>query len=405
MKPLLAEKHILLGVTGGIAAYKTAELIRRLRDHQAVVRVIMTHAATQFITPLTLQTLSGNPVHTELFDLQAEATIGHIELARWADVMLIAPATANFLAKLTHGIADDLLSTVCLATTVPLKVAPAMNQHMWRAAATQENCSKLQQRGVELWGPGSGEQACGEVGAGRMLEPAELIELLHTSFTVQHLAGVKILITAGGTREPIDPVRFISNRSSGKMGYAVARAAQLAGADVTLISGVVNLPAPRGVKTVIVETAQQMFNAVQQHVEAAEIFISAAAVADYRPVQVAENKMKKHAERLKIDLERTQDILAHVAGLSQPPFTVGFAAETDQVVEYAREKLQRKKLDMIAANQVGQALGFEQDDNALTVLWKDGEQYLPRCSKIELAQQLVMLISQHFHAERAAKPL
>lgn len=405
MKPLLAEKHILLGVTGGIAAYKTAELIRRLRDHQAIVRVIMTHAATQFITPLTLQTLSGNPVHTELFDLQAEATIGHIELARWADVMLIAPATANFLAKLTHGIADDLLSTVCLATTAPIKVAPAMNQHMWYAAATQENCLKLQQRGVELWGPGSGEQACGEVGAGRMLEPAELIELLHTCFTVQHLAGVKILITAGGTREPIDPVRFISNRSSGKMGYAVARAAQLAGADVTLISGMVNLPAPRGVKTVSVETAQQMFNAVQQHVEAAEIFISAAAVADYRPVQVAENKMKKHAESLKIDLERTQDILAHVAGLSQPPFTVGFAAETDQVVEYAREKLQRKKLDMIAANQVGQALGFEQDDNALTVLWKDGEQYLPRCSKIELAQQLVTLISQHFHAQRAVKPL
>lgn len=405
MKNILAEKHILLGVTGGIAAYKTAELIRRLRDHQAIVRVIMTHAATQFITPLTLQTLSGHPVHTELFDLQAEATIGHIELARWADIVLIVPATANFLAKLTHGIADNLLSTVCLATTAPLKVAPAMNQQMWYAAATQENCLKLQQRGVELWGPGSGEQACGEVGAGRLLEPAEYIELLHASFTVRHLAGVKILITAGGTREPIDPVRFISNRSSGKMGYAVARAAQLAGADVTLISGAVNLPAPHGVKTIIVETAQQMLNAVQQHVTDCEIFIGAAAVADYRPVQAAENKMKKRAEHLKIDLERTQDILAHVAGLPQPPFTVGFAAETEQVVEYAREKLLRKKLNMIAANQVGQALGFEQDDNALTVLWKNGEQYLPRCSKIELAQQLVTLISQHFHAERAAKTL
>lgn len=402
MKNPLLDKHILLGVTGGIAAYKTAELIRRLRDQQAQVRVVMTRAATQFITPLTLQTLSGHPVHTELFDLQAEATIGHIELARWADVVLIAPATANFLAKLTHGIADDLLSTVCLATTAPLKVAPAMNQYMWYAAATQENCLKLQQRGVQLWGPGSGEQACGEIGAGRMLEPVELIELLQASFTPQHLAGVKILITAGGTREPIDPVRFISNRSSGKMGYAIANAAQLAGANVTLISGMVSLAAPRGVKTVAVETAQQMFNAVQQHVSECEIFISAAAVADYRPVQVAENKMKKHAESLKIDLERTQDILAHVAGLSQPPFTVGFAAETDQVVEYAREKLQRKKLDMIAANQVGHALGFEQDDNALTVLWKDGEQFLPRCSKIELAQQLIALISQHFHDQRAA---
>jgi len=396
----LAEKHILLGITGGIAAYKTAELVRRLREQQASVRVMMTHAATQFITPLTLQTLSGQPVHTQLFDLQTEATIGHIELARWADVLLIAPATANCLAKLTHGIADDLLTTVCLATTAPIKVAPAMNQQMWQAAATQENCLKLQQHGIALWGPASGVQACGEIGAGRMLEPAELVELLQTAFTPQQLATVKVMVTAGGTREAIDPVRFISNRSSGKMGYAVARAAQQTGAEVTLISGMVNLPPPRGVTTIMVETAQQMFDAVQQHVSQCDIFISAAAVADYRPVDIAAKKMKKQSDSLEIRLERTPDILAQVAALSPPPFTVGFAAETDNVVEYAREKLQRKKLNMIAANQVGQSLGFEQDDNALTVLWADGEQHLPRCSKVELAQQLIALIAQRYHLQR-----
>ena len=396
----LAEKHILLGITGGIAAYKTAELVRRLREQQASVRVMMTHAATQFITPLTLQTLSGQPVHTQLFDLQTEATIGHIELARWADVLLIAPATANCLAKLTHGIADDLLTTVCLATTAPIKVAPAMNQQMWQAAATQENCLKLQQYGIALWGPASGVQACGEIGAGRMLEPAELVELLQTAFTPQQLATVKVMVTAGGTREAIDPVRFISNRSSGKMGYAVARAAQQTGAEVTLISGMVNLPPPRGVTTIMVETAQQMFDAVQQHVSQCDIFISAAAVADYRPVDIAAKKMKKQSDSLEIQLERTSDILAQVAALSPPPFTVGFAAETDNVVEYAREKLQRKKLNMIAANQVGQSLGFEQDDNALTVLWADGEQHLPRCSKVELAQQLIALIAQRYHLQR-----
>jgi phosphopantothenoylcysteine decarboxylase/phosphopantothenate--cysteine ligase len=395
----LAEKHILLGITGGIAAYKTAELVRRLREQRAIVRVIMTHAATQFITPLTLQTLSGLPVHTQLFDLQAEATIGHIELARWADVILIAPATANCLAKLAHGIADDLLTTVCLATTAPIKIAPAMNQQMWQAKATQENCVTLQQRGIELWGPASGEQACGEMGAGRMLEPAELIELLQTGFTPQQLATLKVTVTAGGTREAIDPVRFISNRSSGKMGYAVARAAQQAGAEVTLISGMVNLLPPRGVNRISVETAQQMFDAVQQHVQHCDIFISAAAVADYRPLHIADKKMKKQSDSLQIQLERTPDILAHVAALSHPPFTVGFAAETDHLIEYAREKLQRKQLDMIAANQVGQALGFEQEDNALTVLWAEGEQHLPRCSKIELTQQLISLISQRYHLQ------
>ncbi|MEZ5670885.1 MAG: bifunctional phosphopantothenoylcysteine decarboxylase/phosphopantothenate--cysteine ligase CoaBC [Thiotrichaceae bacterium] len=391
----LADKHILLGVTGGIAAYKTAELVRRLREYRAIVRVVMTRAATEFITPLTLQTLSGHAVHTELFDLQSEAQIGHIELARWADVVLIAPATANFLAKLTHGFADDLLTTLCLATTAPLRIAPAMNQQMWQAIATQENCLKLQQRGVILWGPAVGEQACGEVGAGRMLEPIELVELLQDSLTDKQLAGVKITVTAGATREAIDPVRFISNRSSGKMGYAVARAAQQAGAIVTLISGA-NLPSPQGVKTVRVETAQQMFDAVQQMMTSCDIFIGAAAVADYRPVQPADNKIKKHSETLEIRLERTLDILAHVATLPQPPFTVGFAAETDHLIEYAKDKLQRKKLNLIAANQVGQALGFEQDDNALTVLWADGMQELPRCSKTELAQQLISLIVQHY---------
>lgn len=396
MTNLLTDKHILLGVTGGIAAYKTAELVRRLRDHQAVVRIVMTHAATEFITPLTLQTLSGQPVHTELFDLQSEANIGHIELARWADRIIIAPATANFLAKLAHGFADDLLTTVCLATTAPITVAPAMNQQMWQAPVTQENCAKLQQRGVSVWGPASGVQACGEIGAGRMLEPTELIELLRSTLSPALLTNVKVVITAGATREPIDPVRFISNRSSGKMGYAVAQAAQQAGAIVTLISGVVNLSPPRGVKTINVETAQQMYDAVQQVISQCNIFISAAAVADYRPVQIADKKIKKQADNLQISLERTQDILAHVAAQPRPPFTVGFAAETDNVLEYARDKLQRKKLNMIAANLVGNSLGFEQDDNALTVLWADGEQHLPRCHKIELAQHLITLISQHY---------
>jgi phosphopantothenoylcysteine decarboxylase/phosphopantothenate--cysteine ligase len=392
----LTDKHILLGITGGIAAYKTAELVRRLRDHQAVVRVIMTHAATEFITPLTLQTLSGQPVHTELFDLQSEANIGHIELARWADRILIAPATANFLAKLAHGFADNLLTTICLATTAPITVAPAMNQQMWQAPVTQENCAKLQQRGVTVWGPASGVQACREIGAGRMLEPTELIELLCNTVSPSLLTNVKVVITAGATREPIDPVRFISNRSSGKMGYAVAQAAQQAGATVTLISGVVNLSPPRGVKTINVETAQQMYDAVQQAISHCDIFISAAAVADYRPVSIADKKIKKQVDNLQISLERTQDILAHVAAQPRPPFTVGFAAETDNVLEYARDKLQRKKLNMIAANLVGNSLGFEQDDNALTVLWADGEQHLPRCHKIELAQQLITLISQHY---------
>lgn len=393
----LTNKNILLGITGGIAAYKSAELVRRLRDQGAQVRVVMTKAATEFITPLTLQALSGQRVYTHLLDADAEAAMGHIELARWAEVVLIAPVTADFLAKLAYGHANDLLSTLCLATTAMITVAPAMNQQMWQAPATQENCLRLQQRGIKIFGPAIGAQACGETGAGRMFEPLELVQCLQNIFQAGALLAKKVLVTAGPTREDVDPVRFISNRSSGRMGYAVAEAALAKGAQVTLVSGPVSLSPPPGVETVSVYSAQEMFEAVMAHVPTADIFIAVAAVADYRPVQQTAQKLKKNDAQLQLILERTTDILATVASLPAPPFTVGFAAETDNLIHYARSKLERKKLDMIAANQVGiEGVGFDNEENVLSVFWADGGVELPRCSKKSLANKLVEIIIERY---------
>lgn len=397
----LSNKRILLGVSGGIAAYKSAELVRRLREAGAEVRVVMTAGATRFITPLTLQALSGQTVRTELFDAEAEAAMGHIELARWADAVLIAPASANTLARLAQGLADDLLSTLCLATRAPLLVAPAMNQAMWDNAATQSNLATLRARGVRVCGPAVGSQACGETGPGRMLEPSELVADVARVFATGSLAGLRVLITAGPTREAVDPVRFISNRSSGKMGYAVAAAAAEAGASVTLVSGPVALPAPERVECVPVETAAEMHAAVMQRVIDCDIFIGAAAVADYRPQTVADHKLKKKAAALRLDLERTTDILAAVAALRPAPFTVGFAAETERLAEHARAKRMAKSLDMIAANWVNvPGQGFEADANALTLFWEGGECELPHASKQQLARALIEQIAARYRAKR-----
>jgi len=397
----LSNKRILLGVSGGIAAYKSAELVRRLREAGAEVRVVMTAGATQFITPLTLQALSGQSVRTELFDARAEAAMGHIELARWADAVLIAPASANTLARLAQGLADDLLSTLCLATRAPLLVAPAMNHVMWEHPATQANIIRLRERGVRICGPAIGSQASGESGPGRMLEPADLIVELAQLFNVGALAGLRVLITAGPTREAIDPVRFISNRSSGKMGYAIATAAAEAGARVVLVSGPVALPPPDRVECIQVESASEMQVAVMARVNDCDIFIGTAAVADYRPQAVAEHKLKKHAAALHLDLERTTDILAAVAALHPAPFTVGFAAETQRLAEHARSKRMAKSLDMIAANWVNvPGQGFAADDNALTLYWEGGEVELPRAAKAQLARSLIAHIAAHYYAKQ-----
>lgn len=394
----LKNKHILLGITGGIAAYKSADLVRRLIEQQAEVQVVMTEMATKFITPLTLEALSGKSVYV------LQDAMAHIELARWADMILIAPATANFLANLTYGHAHDLLSTLCLATAAPICVAPAMNQQMWHAAITQENCQKLQQRGITIFGPAIGSQACGDVGAGRMLEPIDLIEALQFFWQPTALKAKKVLITAGPTREHIDPVRFISNRSSGRMGYAIAEAASAAGADVTLISGPVSLSSSTEIKIIKINSAQDMYQAVMAEIKNTDIFISTAAVADYRPIKQAEQKLKKTADTLQINLERTPDILASVTKLANPPFTVGFAAETNNLVEYAQKKLVAKKLDMIAANQVGiEGLGFDSEDNALSIFWKDGGIELGRANKKILARQLIDVIIERFKSNQEQK--
>lgn len=392
----LIDKHILLGISGGIAAYKSAELVRRLREHSAQVRVVMTEAATQFVSPLTFQALSGEQVHTTLLDPQAEATMGHITLARWADLIVIAPATADIIARLTHGLADDLLTTLCLASQAPIFLAPAMNQQMWQAPATQHNCKQLRQRGIVLLGPASGEQACGEQGMGRMLEAADIITELQMHLAPKHLATKHVVITAGPTREPIDPVRFISNRSSGQMGYALAAAAINYGASVTLISGPVCLNPPPQVTIHRVETAAQMLKAVKSIIDTADIFIGCAAVADYRPDNPNIQKIKKQQQALQIPLEPTEDILDYVTRLPNPPFTVGFAAETHDLRRYALEKMQRKRLDMIAANLVGEGRGFETRDNALMVFSSGKEVSLPQANKSELAQQLLVLIAQNY---------
>ncbi len=426
----LENKRILLGVTGGIAAYKSADLTRRLRDAGAEVRVVMTRAATEFITPLTLQALSGNPVHLHLLDPQAEAAMGHIELARWADAVLVAPASANFMAKLAHGLADDLLSTLCLACDAPLALAPAMNRLMWANPATQGNRQLLERRGVRLFGPAAGEQACGEVGEGRMVEPQHLVEMTAGLFATGSLSGLKVVVSAGPTREAIDPVRFISNRSSGKMGYAIAAAAAEAGAIVTLISGPVALPVPPRVARIDVESAGQMYEAVLANMSDCDIFIGAAAVADYRPQQLAQHKIKKTQAEVSLALERTPDILASVTALLNAPFTVGFAAETENLESHARAKLAAKRLDMVAANWVGQSMGFDSDENALTLFWplpassltrhsriparrplpasqdssippdqQGGRMELPHTPKNKLAHDLISVISERYHAQ------
>lgn len=392
----LSGKHVLLGVTGGIAAYKAAELVRRLREQGAEVRVIMTAGACEFITPLTLQALSGNPVHTQLLDADAEAAMGHIELARWADVLLVAPATADFIARVVHGRADDLLAAGWLACEAPQALAPAMNRAMWRSPATQDNIRVLESRGVHLFGPATGSQACGETGPGRMLEPAELVESVSGIFSTGKLAGLKVLLSAGPTREPLDPVRFISNRSSGRMGFAIAAAAAEAGADVTLVSGPVGLETPAGVTRVDVETAAEMHAAVMARAAEADIFFSVAAVADYRPADVAARKIKKQAKTMMLPLQRNPDILAYVAALPRAPFCVGFAAETDDLEKNARSKLQAKAVDMIAANSVGPGLGFDSEYNALQVFWADGDRSLPLATKAGLARELVGLVAERY---------
>ena len=397
----LANKRILLGVTGGIAAYKSADLVRRLRAAGAEVQVVMTRAATEFITPLTLQALSGHAVRLELFDPAAEMAMGHIELARWADAVLVAPASADFMARLAHGLADDLLTTLCLACDAPLALAPAMNRQMWDNPATGDNRRLLQRRGVALFGPAEGEQACGEVGPGRMLEPEQLVDRLAALFETGVLQGLTVLISAGPTREAIDPVRFIGNRSSGKMGFAVAEAAAQAGARVTLVSGPVSLPTPPRVDRIDVESAEQMYEAVLQRASECDIFIGVAAVADYRPHEPAAHKLKKTQARLTLELERTRDILAAVASLPAPPFTVGFAAETERVQEHAQAKRRLKSVDMIAANQVGQpGTGFESDENALHLYWEGGDRPLPPGPKPTLARQLIAAVAERYHARQ-----
>jgi phosphopantothenoylcysteine decarboxylase/phosphopantothenate--cysteine ligase len=398
----LAQRRILLGVSGGIAAYKSCELVRRLRDLDAEVRVVMTEGATHFVSPTTFQALSGQAVRVSLWDAQAEAAMGHIELARWAERILVAPASADLLARLAHGMADDLLTTLCLASAAPLYLAPAMNQQMWAHPAVQANIATLRQHGAQLLGPAVGDQACGDIGSGRMLEPHELRDALVASFGHQSLAGLRVLVSAGPTYEDIDPVRFIGNRSSGRMGFAVAEAAAQAGAEVTLVAGPVGLATPAGVaRRVDVRSAAQMHAAVLAAAARADIYIGAAAVGDYRPLEVSAQKLKKHdGSELTLRLGENPDILASLSAQTAHPFLVGFAAETHDVASYAQGKLRHKGLDMIAANQVGGGLGFEAADNALTLYWADGAVELPLSAKPELARQLIAHVAERYRATR-----
>jgi len=393
----LAGKKILLGISGGIAAYKCAELTRRLIERGAEVHVVMTDAAREFITPLTMQAVSGNPVSYSLMDPSAEASMSHIELAKWADLVLLAPATADLIARMAAGMGNDLLTTLVLATDAPVAVSPAMNQQMYGNKATQENIATLARRGAEIWGPASGQQACGDVGKGRMLEPMDLVHHCEAFFGPKPLEGKRILLTAGPTREALDPVRYVTNHSSGKMGYAIAEAAAKMGAQVTLVSGPVSLATPALVERINVESAVEMHEAVMQAAPNHDVFIACAAVADYRAENVAEQKIKKTGDNdtLTITMVKNPDIVASVATMTENrPFTVGFAAETQNVEEYARRKLISKNLDMICANDVSVAgQGFNSDDNALTVYWQQGEQALPLASKMELARSLMLLIN------------
>ena len=401
----LENKKVLLGVTGGIAAYKSAELVRLLVKAGAEVRVVMTPAAQEFVQPLTYQALSGHRVYVDLFDAEADSAMDHIELARWCDLLLVAPASADFLGKMAAGYADNLLLTLCLASRQPVAVAPAMNQQMFANASTGANLEQLQTRGVLVWGPDDGEQACGDVGPGRMLEPARLIDEIEMQFRPGRLQGVNLLLTAGPTREAIDPVRYISNRSSGKMGYAIANAALRAGARVTLVSGPVSLTAPSGVKLLRVESAAEMLDAVMQEVDSSDIFIACAAVSDYRVDGAADHKIKKSSDSMSLELLPTTDILATVSALDERPFCVGFAAETRDLEKYALAKLKKKKLDMIAANQVADGTGgFETDFNRLEVYWPGGGSSIEQASKLEVAKQLIDSIAERYTGALSDNP-
>src|SRR3569623_27271 len=392
-------KRVIVGIAGGIAAYKGAELVRRFKEAGADVRVVMTPAATRFITPLTLPALSGRPVHVALLDAAAENGMAHISLARWADAIVVAPATADFLARLAHGRADDLLSTLCLASTAPQLLAPAMNSVMWQHPATQANADLLRRRGVQLVGPVAGEQACGEVGAGRMEEPPALVAAVAALFATGALQGLRMLITAGPTREMLDPVRYISNCSSGKMGYAVAAAAAEAGAQVVLMSGPTAVAAPVRVERIQIESARDMHAAVMARANACDLFIGAAAVADYTMAAPAPQKLKKRDDNLALELTRTTDIVAAVAALAPRPYTVAFAAETEELLANARLKLEAKGVVLVAANWVWPGLGFDSDDNALTLVWEGGSIEWPVASKTALARRLISFIAERYHAQ------
>ena len=394
---------ILLGVTGGIAAYKCPDLVRRLREQGAEVQVVMTPSAQKMVSSSVFQAVSGYEVRVDLWDEQAEAAMGHIELARWADLVLVAPVTANTLSQLATGTAGGLLTTLCLATQAPLVLVPAMNQAMWRHPATRHNCDVLTQRGVRFIGPAEGEQACGDTGPGRMVEPSDIVSELSTEQVRGHvhekerlLDGVAVVVTAGPTREPIDPVRYISNRSSGKMGFAMAGAAVAAGARVTLVAGPVSLPTPPGVERLDVETAAEMRDVAVDLAAAADIYIGAAAISDYRPQLVQQQKIKKKSATMSLELVKSIDVLAEIAALKSAPFTVGFAAETEKLEEHANGKLLAKKLNMIVGNLVGKDLCFERDDNSVLVLWQGGSQEMPRMAKTELARKLIALISGRY---------
>lgn len=394
----LTNKRVLLGVSAGIAAYKTPDLVRKLTELGAVVQVIMSRNSEQFVAPLALQAVSGHAVHNYAMTAESESGMGHIDLARWADVVLIAPATANFLARLCQGNADELLTTVCVATEAPIVVAPAMNQQMWQNHATIANMALLKQRQVHIFGPDSGEQACGEVGPGRMLQPADIADRVAGLFESNSLSGCRLMLTAGPTWEALDPVRGITNHSSGLMGYALAEAAAEAGAKVTLVSGPTALAKPQRVTTIDVVSARDMHQAVMNHIEQQDIFVAVAAVADYRPIDSAEQKIKKKDDEITVTMVKNPDILADVANRENAPFCVGFAAETHDVIDYARGKLERKKLDLIAANHVGgEETGFGHPDNAISLISRDQVVELPKQSKPALARRLIAEIASSYH--------
>ncbi|MFC3393385.1 bifunctional phosphopantothenoylcysteine decarboxylase/phosphopantothenate--cysteine ligase CoaBC [Brenneria rubrifaciens] len=399
-------KRIVLGISGGIAAYKCPELVRRLRDCGADVRAVMTPAAKAFIAPLTLQAVTGYPVSDDLLDPAAEASMGHIELGKWADLVILAPATADLIARLAAGMANDLLTTLCLATAAPIAVAPAMNQQMYRAAPTQDNLRTLTERGCMLWGPDSGSQACGDIGPGRMIDPLEIVERTRRHFTAIHdLQHLNIMVTAGPTQEALDPVRFISNHSSGKMGFAIAQAAASRGANVTLVTGPVALATPGGVKRIDVSSALDMHQTVMSEAPQQHIVIGCAAVADYRPKFVADKKIKKQGNEITVTMIKNPDIIADVAALDENrPYVVGFAAETQNVEEYARQKLARKKLDLICANDVSlSGHGFNSETNALHLFWQDGDKRLPQCDKLLLGQNLIDEIVSRYDEKNRRK--